>query len=132
MNHTFVSASRFALRLGGLALAGTLALTACAVDADSEEPSATENVATRSDALINNGGGPRAGFSCENGVCECSKSIEGDCDRMRNNCTGGLTQLDECLKGWLTTHCTCTYGRTTSPTRPPIFNPGGGGGVLSP
>ena len=89
-----------------------LALAGCAADAAPEGEGAT---GTSADALISGGGGT-LGFTCQDGVCTCSKEIEGDCDRMRINCTGDLTNLDNCLKGWLTTDCTCT---TASIVKPP-------------
>lgn len=110
-------------RLGAGPLFGAFVLTACAVEGqETLEPAPAEDIASRSDALINNGGGPSTSFTCDSsrGVCECSKSIEGDCDDMRKNCTGGLDGLDQCIKGWLTTHCTCTYSRRTAPSLPPI------------
>ncbi len=66
-------------------------------------------------------GGPGQGFTCDGATCTCSKTIEGDCDRMRKNCTGDLTNFDNCLKGWLTTDCSCTEGRVVS--RPPSRYP---------
>lgn len=119
-----------------LFLTSTVApLAGCAVRASSDDdPSATldqgavpdgdEPVGTSSDALTT-GSGPRGGlgFSCENGTCTCSKGIEGDCDRMRKNCKS-TTDLDTCIKGWLTTDCTCKEGaRVQQPPR---------GGALPP
>ena len=121
-------------RLSATTLFCAFALAACAVEGqDPLDPAAGEEIATRSDALINNGGGPRNGFSCDRtqGVCECNKSIEGDCDDMRKNCTGGLEDLDKCISGWLTTHCTCTYSKRILPSLPPIYT-APGGGVLAP
>lgn len=113
-------------RLATILSLGAFVLTACAVEG--EEPAPSEDIASKSDALINNGGGPGLGFNCDStrGTCECSKSIEGDCDRMRKYCTGGLDGLDTCLKGWLTTDCTCTFAQRTVPRVPIYTVPRGG------
>lgn len=95
--------------------AGTLALAGCATEASDD----AAEVAQSDEALrIGGGGGGGLGFTCENGTCTCSKRIEGDCDKMVINCTGDLTSFENCLKGWLTTDCSCTQARTTQPTNP--------------
>ena len=99
-----------------LAVVGSavFALAGCAADGASGEGEASTGTA----AAELRGGGGGLGFTCENGTCTCSKEIEGDCDRMRINCTGDLSGLDACLKGWLTTDCSCsTATRTVTPPR---------------
>lgn len=95
----------------------TAALAGCATNTAPDEP-ATET-ATNEEALRwGGGGGGGLGFTCENGTCTCSKQIEGDCDKMVINCTGDMTAFENCLKGWLTTDCSCTQAMTTQPTSP--------------
>lgn len=129
MKTTLSIVSRVA-RLFSVAVLGASALAACAVDPSS----ADEATASASEALIDNGGGPRNGFTCLGTTCVCSKEIVGDCENMRKNCTRDLPKLDECLKGWFTTDCECGFGALTTP-RPPLDRaPRGGsrGSVLAP
>lgn len=102
----------------------TLALAGCAADAaDGEQGAAASEEALR----IGGGGGGGLGFTCENGTCTCSKEIVGDCDKMKINCTGDMTNFENCLKGWLTTDCSCTQAMTTTPTKPIYTAPISGG-----
>jgi hypothetical protein len=77
-------------------------------------------------ALVNDGGGPRLGYSCSNGTCTCDKSIENDCEDMSGVCTdASIDDLIRCIDGWLTTHCTCKKMLTVRPRpilpTPPVF-----------
>ena len=114
MKTTSFIVSRVA-RLLTVAGLGASTLAACAADPSSTD----EATASASEALINDGRGPSNGFTCSGTSCTCSKEIVGDCDNMRKNCTGGLDKLDDCLKGWATTDCSCSYGARTTP-RPPL------------
>ena len=101
----------------GLLLATLLsAAVGCAADTGLLEDGAESvDVGETDQALIRGSGGPRLGYSCTNGVCECDKSIENDCEDMSGVCTdGSLDDLIACIDGWLTTHCTCTKIRTGS------------------
>jgi hypothetical protein len=114
------------------ALAGC-AVDAPAMDAPADTAESEESTATTSSALKAGGGGGGLGFTCTNGTCTCSKGIEGDCDRMVINCTGGFDEFDTCMEGWLTTDCSCTYSaRTGGKTRPIVVGPIFTGVVLAP
>jgi hypothetical protein len=126
-NASFARILFFVLGSGVFALAGCSADAAPDASSDATETEATTG--TTAEALRAGGGGG-LGFTCLNGVCTCSKAIEGDCGRMRINCVGDLTGLDNCLKGWLTTDCSCATRMTVK--RPPIVTVPPGGGVLAP
>ncbi len=130
MNTLTTLAARFS-RLAAATALGTASLVGCAVDAPDGEVSA-EETSTTSEALKNNGGGPTNGFTCEGTMCTCSKGIEGDCDKMRQNCSS-TAGLDTCINGWLTTDCNCAYRARTAPPRwtPPVGGTSSGG-VFSP
>jgi hypothetical protein len=92
------------------------AVSGCAADAglldETTEPVAVDEAGQ---ALQRGGGGMRLGYTCSNGVCECDKSIENDCEDMSGVCTdASLDDLIACIDGWLTTHCTCTQIRSGS------------------
>jgi hypothetical protein len=122
------------VRLASLAGAGALVLAGCAIDPNGAvEDGPGDPAATTSEALFSTGGGTGGnGFTCDGATCTCSKTIEGDCDRMRINCTGDMTSFDNCLKGWLTTDCSCTEVRSISTPRFPQYKAPTGGVLLSP
>lgn len=103
-----------------------LALAACSIESAPEV--ADDDVATSEDGLSRGGGG-RAGFTCDNGVCVCNKLVPNDCQDMRQKCIiTSLFQLDRCLQSWLPV-CTCSTGvRVSSPSETGAS--GGGSGVF--
>ncbi len=116
MRHVITASNHNLARFIAVIGSAVVALAGCAADApEAPEAEATTDTST---AALNNGS-VGLGFTCANGTCTCSKSIEGDCDRMRINCTGDLGGLDACLKGWLTTDCSCSTSRTVAP--PPRY-----------
>jgi hypothetical protein len=61
-------------------------------------------------------GGNRLGFTCTNGVCECDKAVENDCEDMSGVCSDDtVDDLITCIDGWLTTHCVCNLARVAPP-----------------
>jgi hypothetical protein len=100
-------------RLFAIASPCLFALAACT--AETAPDTADENVVASEDGLSRSSGG-RAGFTCANGVCVCSKLVPNDCDDMRKKCIiTSLFQLDRCLQGPLPV-CTCsTWVRVSSP-----------------
>jgi hypothetical protein len=117
--------------LACVAGAGALVLAGCAIDPNGADADGDgDPAATTSEALNNGSGSGGLGFSCDGETCTCSKTIEGDCDRMRINCTGDMTSFDNCLKGWLTTDCSCNEVRTISTPRVPRYRAPTGGVLL--
>jgi hypothetical protein len=82
----------------------------------------------RVDEPLIRGTGPQGlGYSCKNGVCECDKSIENDCEDMSAECTEeSLDSLITCIDGWLTTHCDCTQAFVAPKPKFPVVAPIGG------
>jgi hypothetical protein len=106
-----------------LTLAGA---SGCATGEELDDPGQDE-VAQLEDALIRNGGSPRASYTCSNGTCTCDKSIENDCANMSGVCTDATVDaLINCINGWLTTHCTCTKAFVAPQPKSPYVQPTGG------
>ena len=112
---TFATFCRQASLVLALALTG---LAGCGMEPTDEELDSVAESDDQSQALARGGGGQRLGYSCTNGTCTCSKSIENDCEDMSAVCTDATVDgLINCINGWLTTHCTCTKAfRAPSPS----------------
>jgi hypothetical protein len=105
---------RFFPLLGLALLAGlvTFANTGCLGNPDDEQ-----QVESSEHALARGGGSAGQSYTCDaNGSCMCDKSIENDCEDMSGICKDSdITNLINCINGWLTTHCTCTKALVAPP-----------------
>lgn len=96
----------------------SFSLFACAADATEESDGATGST---SEAVMNNGGGPRNDFSCSDGFCTCTGDI--DCNDMFSgtSCTDGPAICQ--INGEGIPRCRCTAasgGNGHALKRPPI------------
>jgi hypothetical protein len=113
--HVFSKRARlFARGFLPLVVPAIFAAAGCAADAGVQGEDEDTVDVTGSEQALMRGGGGRVGYSCTNGVCECDKSIENDCENMSGVCTdGSIDALIACIDGWATTHCTCTQLRSS-------------------